>query len=76
MFVHVFREYQHLKFDVEQLCSLSWQEFPDCGDQQHSCHVDGNNKLYRYTTTTSGKSVLLSFKVDLSAAQSKTLENI
>uniref|UniRef100_A0A7M5X014 CxC3 like cysteine cluster domain-containing protein n=2 Tax=Clytia hemisphaerica TaxID=252671 RepID=A0A7M5X014_9CNID len=51
MFAHAFKEYQHLKFDVEQLCSLSWFECPGCGDQQHSCHVDGNNKLYRYKTS-------------------------
>ena len=51
MFSRVFKEWKFSSFEVDKLCMNSWFDCPSCHDQQHSCHVDGNNKLYRYKTS-------------------------
>ena len=32
----------------DELQQRNWLECPACDGQQHSCHVDGNCKLYRF----------------------------
>lgn len=44
---------------MDMLQQKNWMECPSCHDDQHSCHVDGNNKLYRYKSAGNKRLVLL-----------------
>ncbi|KAJ7337885.1 hypothetical protein OS493_008043 [Desmophyllum pertusum] len=43
-----FKEWKFCTYEVQITQGLSWMECPTCSLYQHSCHVDGNMKLYRY----------------------------
>ena len=58
-FSRSFKEWKFCMYEVEIGQGLSWMECPACALYQHSCHVDGNMKLYRYKS--SGTYVLKSF---------------
>ena len=36
-------------YEIESLQGKKWIDCPSCFGCQHSCHVDGNAKLYRYS---------------------------
>ena len=43
-----FREWRYFNFEKDKFMGKNWFECPSCAVSQHSCHVDGNSKLYRY----------------------------
>lgn len=43
-----FKEWKFCQFELDKLRCLDWMECPACSDCQHSVHVDGNMKLYRF----------------------------
>ena len=47
-FSKAFDEWRYFHFEVEQLAGLPGFDCPCCKVSQHSVHVDGNKKLYRY----------------------------
>uniref|UniRef100_A0A7M5XED2 CxC3 like cysteine cluster domain-containing protein n=2 Tax=Clytia hemisphaerica TaxID=252671 RepID=A0A7M5XED2_9CNID len=73
-FVQVYREYNFAQYEIEKRLSFSWFDCPACGDQQHSCHVDGNCKLYRYKT--SGKLVSNSYYGDIFIAKNQHVDDL
>ncbi|XP_028403973.1 uncharacterized protein LOC114526573 [Dendronephthya gigantea] len=48
IFSIAFKEWKYCQFEIESLKGMNWMECPCCEKEQHSCHVDGNMKLYRY----------------------------
>lgn len=46
-----FKEWKFCMYEVEIIKGLSWMKCPTCALDQHSCHVDGNMKLYRYQSS-------------------------
>ena len=46
-----FKEWNFWKHEKDTLEGKNWLECPACEINQHSCHVDGNAKLYRYRTS-------------------------
>lgn len=51
MMAHSFKEWCFYKHELEAKQGLDWMECPCCSVYQHSCHIDGNCKLYRYKTS-------------------------
>lgn len=47
-FSNAFKEYCFCNYELEKIQQKKWMECPCCSIKQHSCHVDGNCKLYRY----------------------------
>lgn len=47
-FSRSFREWKFCQHELVKLQRLDWMKCPPCTVDQHSCHVDGNMKLYRY----------------------------
>ncbi|XP_046861275.1 uncharacterized protein LOC124454529 [Xenia sp. Carnegie-2017] len=47
-FTKAFREWKYFNYEVEKAQGKEWMFCPSCSSNQHSCHVDGNMKLYRY----------------------------
>ena len=47
-FNRAFKEWKFCKFELEKLAGKNWMECPPCSIHQHSGHVDGNSKLYRF----------------------------
>ncbi|XP_028410581.1 uncharacterized protein LOC114533276 isoform X3 [Dendronephthya gigantea] len=43
-----FREWKYCQYELNKLRHINWMECPACEQQQHSVHMDGNMKLYRY----------------------------
>ena len=43
-----FKEWKFCQYELSQLQGMDWSKCPTCSIRQHSCHVDGNMKLYRY----------------------------
>ncbi|CAH3160482.1 unnamed protein product [Porites evermanni] len=52
-FSRSFKEWKFCQFELEGLQGLDWVKCPTCSIFQHSCHVDGNMKLYRYKSSGS-----------------------
>lgn len=50
-FSRSFKEWKFCMYEVEIIKGLSWMVCPTCALDQHSCHVDGNMKLYRYQSS-------------------------
>ena len=48
MFDTTFKEWNFWIYQKDSVMQKNWLECPACSDEQHSCHVDGNAKLYRY----------------------------
>ena len=48
VFSVAFKEWKYCQFELESMKGVNWMECPCCEKEQHSCHVDGNMKLYRY----------------------------
>ena len=46
------KEWKFLQYELDCLQGLDWMKCPSCSISisQHSCHVDGNMKLYRFNT--------------------------
>eukprot|EP00794_Sanderia_malayensis_P004099 gene4099-4655_t len=47
-FTKSFKEWKYFSFEMEQFQEKNWMMCPTCSISQHSCHVDGNFKVYRY----------------------------
>jgi len=47
-FATSFKEWTYCQFELDQERQISWMECPACSNKQHSVHVDGNMKLYRF----------------------------
>lgn len=47
-FSRSFKEWKFCQHEIQQLEGMNWMKCPICSVSQHSCHVDGNMKLYRY----------------------------
>ena len=47
-FSKAFNEWRYFNFEIQRYKGLDGFVCPCCQDQQHSVHVDGNKKLYRY----------------------------
>ena len=41
-------EWRYCQYELEKLQGICWLECPPCSVSQHSAHVDGNQKLYRF----------------------------
>ena len=54
-----FKEWEFCQYELDRLRKINWMACPACEDCQHSVHVDGNMKLYRFTSA--GKYVSLLF---------------
>ena len=52
-----FREWKFCKYELDQLMKKNFMECPSCSPNQHSAHVDGNMKLYRFRSA--GKYVFI-----------------
>ena len=50
-FSRSFKEWKFCMHEVQVAQGFSWMECPACSLDQHSCHVDGNMKLYRYKSS-------------------------
>lgn len=48
MFSMSFKEWNFWLYERDKVQHKDWLECPACSETQHSCHVDGNAKLYRY----------------------------
>eukprot|EP00794_Sanderia_malayensis_P001096 gene1096-440_t len=72
-FAQCYKEWKfcHMQTEVMQMKNLF--ECPSCSIQQHSSHVDGNCKLYRYKS--SGKRRRQSFYGDLFFCDDKLVDN-
>jgi len=55
-FSRSFKEWKFCQYELCRLQGMDWFRCPTCSISQHSCHVDGNMKLYRYQS--SGRSGL------------------
>lgn len=51
-----FKEWKFCQFELDSIRKKRWMSCPTCTKSQHSVHVDGNMKLYRFKSA--GKSVL------------------
>ena len=47
-FRKAFAEWCYCQFEVDSLHEQDWKKCPPCSIDQHSCHVDGNQKVYRF----------------------------
>ena len=47
-FSKAFNEWRYFNFEIQRYKGLDGFVCPCCQDHQHSVHVDGNKKLYRY----------------------------
>ena len=47
-FAKAFQEWKYCKYELDALQSKDWLSCTCCSGNQHSCHADGNMKLYRY----------------------------
>ena len=43
-----FKEWKFCQFELDKLRHINWMKCPACDDHQHSVHMDGNMKLYRF----------------------------
>lgn len=43
-----FKEWKYCQVELDKLRCIDWMECPSCSQHQHSVHVDGNMKLYRF----------------------------
>ncbi|XP_028415546.1 uncharacterized protein LOC114538616 isoform X3 [Dendronephthya gigantea] len=50
-----FKEWCFAMHEVDILQEKQWANCPSCFRSQHSCHVDGNAKLYRYNSVPRGE---------------------
>lgn len=50
-FSRSFKEWKFCQFEVDHLQGHNWMKCPTCSIFQHSCHVDGNMKLYLYCSS-------------------------
>eukprot|EP00794_Sanderia_malayensis_P004264 gene4264-4831_t len=48
LFSLAFKEWKYCQYEIDKLMGKDWMKCPCCSISQHSCHVDGNCKLYRY----------------------------
>jgi len=48
-----FKEWCYCNFQKDKIQKKNWLKCPCCSVTQHSCHVDGNCKLYRYKSSGS-----------------------
>lgn len=46
-----FKEWKYWRHEKDMIQKMNWLECPPCTVKQHSCHVDGNCKLYRYSSS-------------------------
>ena len=47
-FRKAFAEWCYCQFEVDGLQLQDWKKCPPCSVNQHSCHIDGNHKVYRF----------------------------
>ena len=47
-FRKAFAEWCYCQFEVDGLQLQDWKMCPPCSVNQHSCHIDGNHKVYRF----------------------------
>ena len=45
------KEWKFFQSELDKLRHIDWMECPCCNVSQHSVHVDGNMKLYRFKST-------------------------
>ncbi|XP_044171275.1 uncharacterized protein LOC122955576 isoform X2 [Acropora millepora] len=50
-FSRAFKEWKFCMYELQNAQDVSWMECPACSLNQHSCHVDGNMKLYRFKSS-------------------------
>ncbi|KAK3745571.1 hypothetical protein QZH41_009877, partial [Actinostola sp. cb2023] len=50
-FTRSFKEWKFCQHELNLLSYQDWMKCPPCSISQHSCHVDGNMKLYRYKSS-------------------------
>ena len=43
-----FKEWKFFQYELDKLRFIDWMTCPVCDIAQHSVHVDGNMKLYRF----------------------------
>lgn len=48
-----FKEWKYCQHELNILRHMDWMKCPACNDFQHSVHVDGNMKLYRFKSAGS-----------------------
>ena len=49
-FSRSFREWKYCQHEIDMLMHKDWMVCPPCHLDQHSVHIDGNMKLYRYNS--------------------------
>ena len=49
MFAKAYAEWRYCQFEIKKLKKQPLFECPACYKEQHSIHIDGNRKLYRYS---------------------------
>ncbi|XP_028409280.1 uncharacterized protein LOC114531881 isoform X1 [Dendronephthya gigantea] len=55
-FRKAFAEWCYCQFELASLQLQDWRKCPPCSVDQHSCHIDGNHKVYRYDKVSRGTS--------------------
>lgn len=73
LFTRTYREWKYGQHELEKLMKIPIFSCPACNGKQHSCHVDGNSKLYRYKT--SGKRNGDSYYKDLFISSNEIVNN-
>ena len=48
IFSKSFKEWKYCQYEIRNIKLTNFMECPCCTVSQHSCHVDGNCKLYRF----------------------------
>ncbi|XP_046856056.1 uncharacterized protein LOC124449149 [Xenia sp. Carnegie-2017] len=49
-----FAEWSHCQHEIDLLHEQTWKNCPPCSIDQHSCHIDGNQKVYRFSKVPRG----------------------
>ena len=47
-FKNSFKEWKFCEYEIDKIRNLDYMQCPACHNKQHSTHVDGNMKLYRF----------------------------
>ena len=55
-FRKAFSEWCYCQHEINILCGQDWTKCPPCTIDQHSCDVDGNQKVYRFSKVPRGPS--------------------
>ncbi|CAH3044257.1 unnamed protein product, partial [Pocillopora meandrina] len=51
IFSCTYKEWKFCQYELHLFTGLTWMHCPSCSISKHSCHVDGNMKLYHYKSS-------------------------